>query len=83
MLSDLFQIISIKEISRVATTATIPLQSLKQWPSLKYTSIRDDEIRAGDQEELAGSGCDTSLGDPPKGSYCSGTPNASFSVSFI
>lgn len=30
VLSDLFQIISIKEICRVATTAAIPLQSLKQ-----------------------------------------------------
>lgn len=43
MLSDLFQIISIKEISRVAITATIPLQSSKHWPSFKNTSVRTME----------------------------------------
>lgn len=61
VLSDLFQIISNKEISRVATTAAIPLQSLKQWPSLQYTRVRDYETRAGDHEEPAGSGCDAGL----------------------
>lgn len=60
VLSDLFQILSIKEISSVATTVAIPLQPLKQWPSLQDTRVRDYETRAGDHEP-AGSGCDAGL----------------------
>lgn len=74
--------ISMEEISRGVTT-TIPLQSSKHWPSLKKTSVRDDGIRAGELEKLAGSGWEAELGAPPKSSYCSGKPDASLPFLFI